>query len=153
MEAGKKVVADRSANEGPVAAERGVSWRLFWSVCVNWRRKLNLLDAMRTRGKRSYKTLCADLSHKRRSLLICFARRQLRPLRADWLRIWLDRIISIKSRRLMPGGYRDTVTRGWARPPAGLGAKRVLRKVRVGNCHPRTSMNKQTQLKDPCHVE
>jgi hypothetical protein len=23
--------------------------------------------------------------------------------------------ISIKSRRLMPGGYRDTVTRGWAR--------------------------------------
>ena len=24
--------------------------------------------------------------------------------------------ISIKSRRLMPGGYRDTVTRGWARP-------------------------------------
>jgi hypothetical protein len=24
--------------------------------------------------------------------------------------------IAIKSRRLMPGGYRDTVTRGWARP-------------------------------------
>ena len=24
--------------------------------------------------------------------------------------------IPIKSRRLMPGGYRDTVTRGWARP-------------------------------------
>ena len=24
--------------------------------------------------------------------------------------------IPIQSRRLMPGGYRDTVTRGWARP-------------------------------------
>lgn len=24
--------------------------------------------------------------------------------------------IPIKSRRLMPGGYRDTVTRGWAKP-------------------------------------
>lgn len=24
--------------------------------------------------------------------------------------------IPIKSRRLMPGGFRDTVTRGWARP-------------------------------------
>ena len=24
--------------------------------------------------------------------------------------------VPIKSRRLMPGGFRDTVTRGWARP-------------------------------------
>jgi hypothetical protein len=24
--------------------------------------------------------------------------------------------VPIKSRRFMPGGYRDTVTRGWARP-------------------------------------
>jgi hypothetical protein len=24
--------------------------------------------------------------------------------------------VPIKSRRLMPGGYRDTVTRGWAHP-------------------------------------
>jgi hypothetical protein len=24
--------------------------------------------------------------------------------------------VPIKSRRLTPGGYRDTVTRGWARP-------------------------------------
>jgi hypothetical protein len=31
--------------------------------------------------------------------------------------------IPIKSRRLMPGGFRDTVTRGWARP---------LREKRVG---------------------
>jgi hypothetical protein len=26
------------------------------------------------------------------------------------------KFIPIKSRRLMPGGYRDTVTRGWTRP-------------------------------------
>jgi hypothetical protein len=26
------------------------------------------------------------------------------------------KFIPIQSRRLMPGGYRDTVTRGWARP-------------------------------------
>jgi hypothetical protein len=26
------------------------------------------------------------------------------------------KFIPIKSRRLMPGGFRDTVTRGWARP-------------------------------------
>ena len=29
--------------------------------------------------------------------------------------------VPIKSRRLMPGGYRDTVTRGWARPVHQLG--------------------------------
>ena len=29
--------------------------------------------------------------------------------------------VPIKSRRLMPGGYRDTVTRGWARPFRELG--------------------------------
>lgn len=29
--------------------------------------------------------------------------------------------VPIKSRRLMPGGYRDTVTRGWARPIRGVG--------------------------------
>jgi len=27
--------------------------------------------------------------------------------------------IPLKSRRLMPGGFRDTVTRGWARPVRG----------------------------------
>ena len=32
--------------------------------------------------------------------------------------------IGLKSRRLMPGGFRDTVTRGWARP---------LREKTVGN--------------------
>jgi len=62
--------------------------------------------------------------------------------------------VPIKSRRLMPGGYRDTVTRGWARPFRQDGRRTSLKEgVRVGNCHPRTSMNKQTQLKDPCHVQ
>lgn len=28
--------------------------------------------------------------------------------------------VQIKSRRLMPGGYRDTVTRGWAKPVRSL---------------------------------
>ena len=28
--------------------------------------------------------------------------------------------VAIKSRRFMPGGWRDTVTRGWARPFRGL---------------------------------
>jgi hypothetical protein len=30
------------------------------------------------------------------------------------------KFIPIQSRRLMPGGYRDTVTRGWARPVRSL---------------------------------
>jgi hypothetical protein len=37
--------------------------------------------------------------------------------------------IPIKSRRLMPGGFRDTVTRGWARPvrpPPGSGTVKPL---------------------------
>ena len=29
------------------------------------------------------------------------------------------KFIPIQSRRLMPGGFRDTVTRGWARPVRG----------------------------------
>jgi len=33
--------------------------------------------------------------------------------------------IPIKSRRLMPGGFRDTVTRGWARPVRGSSALTV----------------------------
>ena len=34
--------------------------------------------------------------------------------------------IPIKSRRLMPGGYRDTVTRGWARPIREFGRRENL---------------------------
>ncbi|MGY3578921.1 hypothetical protein [Bradyrhizobium sp. USDA 4504] len=32
--------------------------------------------------------------------------------------------IPIQSRRLMPGGFRDTVTRGWAKPVRGSGLLR-----------------------------
>jgi hypothetical protein len=50
--------------------------------------------------------------------------------------------IPIKSRRLMPGGYRDTVTRGWTRP------------VRESRC--RTSLNlgepvRTSHLNTPMH--
>jgi len=31
--------------------------------------------------------------------------------------------VPIKSRRLMPGGWRDTVTRGWTRPIRGIGCR------------------------------
>lgn len=34
--------------------------------------------------------------------------------------------VPIKSRRLMPGGYRDTVTRGWARPLRELRTSSVI---------------------------
>lgn len=51
--------------------------------------------------------------------------------------------VPIKSRLLEPGGWRDTVTRGWARP------------VRGSLC--RTSFNSPmhsgtNEQKDPCHV-
>jgi hypothetical protein len=34
--------------------------------------------------------------------------------------------IPIKTRRLMPGGYRDTVTRGWARPVRELRTPSII---------------------------
>ena len=40
--------------------------------------------------------------------------------------------IPIKSRRLMPGGYRDTVTRGWARPVRALGCRSNLKQGEKG---------------------
>jgi len=41
--------------------------------------------------------------------------------------------VPIKSRRLVPGGFRDTVCRGWARPVRG---------PQLSNCH----------QKEPCRV-
>ena len=38
--------------------------------------------------------------------------------------------VPIKSRRFMPGGYRDTVTRGWARPVRAISTS--IRKPPVG---------------------
>jgi hypothetical protein len=42
--------------------------------------------------------------------------------------------VPIQSRRLMPGGYRDTVTRGWSRPMRPLPTKKV--KPRQGTRSP-----------------
>jgi hypothetical protein len=45
--------------------------------------------------------------------------------------------VPIKSRRLMPGGYRDTVTRGWTRPFRQDGRQTSLKEgVRVGTITP-----------------
>lgn len=40
--------------------------------------------------------------------------------------------IPIKTRRLMPGGYRDTVTRGWARPVRGIKNATPHRELNTG---------------------
>ena len=37
--------------------------------------------------------------------------------------------VPIKSRRLMPGGHLNTVTRGWARPLRGTGASHLTNPV------------------------
>jgi hypothetical protein len=44
--------------------------------------------------------------------------------------------IPLKSRRLMPGGLRDTVTRGWAKPfrPSGHGTS-LVQGAKVGRLH------------------
>ena len=52
--------------------------------------------------------------------------------------------VPIKSRRFMPGGYRDTVTRGWARPV------RKKQGDKVGILHP--GADRTDQKKDTCHV-
>ena len=62
--------------------------------------------------------------------------------------------IPIKSRRLEPGGYRDTVTRGWARPFRQVGRQTSLKEgVTVKQPLLNASMNEQTERKDPCHVQ
>src|SRR5262249_19547476 len=61
--------------------------------------------------------------------------------------------VPIKSRRLMPGGYRDTVTRGWARPVRQPGCRNRSKEiVTVKPSHSQTSMNEQTQQNEPCYV-
>jgi hypothetical protein len=54
--------------------------------------------------------------------------------------------VPIKSRRFMPGGYRDTVTRGWARPVRELSVKGN----KVGILHPEAGQT--NQQKDTCRV-
>jgi hypothetical protein len=41
--------------------------------------------------------------------------------------------VPIKSRRLMPGGYRNTVTRGWSRPIREVKASIACQQVPVSN--------------------
>lgn len=55
--------------------------------------------------------------------------------------------VPIKSRRFMPGGYRDTVTRGWARP---VREPSVKQGDEVGILHPEADQT--DQQKEACHV-
>jgi hypothetical protein len=57
--------------------------------------------------------------------------------------------VPIKSRRLEPGGYRDTVTRGWARPVRGSQSN-----PGQGNriASP-PSIQAKDQRKEQCHVQ
>lgn len=55
--------------------------------------------------------------------------------------------VPIKSRRFMPGGYRDTVTRGWARP---VRKPSMNQGDKVGIHHPEA--DRTDQEKDTCRV-
>jgi hypothetical protein len=48
--------------------------------------------------------------------------------------------VPIKSRRFMPGGYRDTVTRGWARP---VRESSIIQVEKVGYLHVKTNPTDQ----------
>ena len=56
--------------------------------------------------------------------------------------------IPIKSRRLMPGGYRDTVTRGWARP---VRAPTFNQGNKVESLHPKPDQTDE-QKGVPCSI-
>ena len=56
--------------------------------------------------------------------------------------------VPIKSRRFMPGGYRDTVTRGWARP---VRESSVNQGDKVGILHPEA--DRTVQQKGTCRVQ
>jgi hypothetical protein len=45
--------------------------------------------------------------------------------------------VPIKSRRLMPGGWRDTVTRDWARPLRGPRSNPTMKPTADAECQPR----------------
>ena len=62
--------------------------------------------------------------------------------------------IPIKSRRLMPGGYRDNVTRGWARPVRQSGCRDSPKEiVTVKPSHSNSSDTEPIQQKDYSHVQ
>jgi hypothetical protein len=62
--------------------------------------------------------------------------------------------VPIKSRRLMPGGYRDTVTRGWGRPFRALGRRCNSKEgEKVETSHLITSKQLETDGRpEACHV-
>jgi hypothetical protein len=49
------------------------------------------------------------------------------------------KFVPIQSRRLMPGGYRDTVTRGWARPVRSLPVSKKV-KPQQGTATPHSNL-------------
>jgi hypothetical protein len=56
--------------------------------------------------------------------------------------------IPIKSRRLMPGGFRDTVTRGWARPIREIAYRTNPmqgEKVQITHLQPNSRLNALTE--------
>ena len=59
--------------------------------------------------------------------------------------------VPIKSRRLMPGGYRDTVTRGWARPVRQVGYR--ARGEKVGSVPLNVSVHVATSQRKEAHHE
>jgi hypothetical protein len=56
--------------------------------------------------------------------------------------------VPIKSRRLEPGGYRDTITRGWALP---VRASNLEHSNRIASLPP--SIQAKDQKKEQCHVQ
>ena len=56
--------------------------------------------------------------------------------------------VPIKSRRFMPGGFRDTVTRGWARPVRKPSFKQG---DKVGVLHPEA--DRTVQQEGTCRVQ
>jgi hypothetical protein len=54
--------------------------------------------------------------------------------------------VAIKSRRFMPGGWKDSVTRGWAKPVRKPGSNQD---DKVGNLHLKT--DRTDEQKDMCH--
>ena len=149
-------MAHRPANEGPAAAKTG-------GVMATFLERLRQLEAQAELAERNADPWQTKLQDAVRGLEFISTAALLDVLREPATTSSARRLaknmrglgfVAIKSRRLMPGGFRDTVTRGWARPFRQDGRQTSLKEGEtVGNCHPRTSMNKQTRLKDPCHVQ
>lgn len=67
--------------------------------------------------------------------------------------------VPIKSRRLEPAGWRDTVTRGWSRPVRESGSRTSFKGEPVQSLHPNSPIHLNSPMrdrtdeqKDACHV-